>query len=546
MQDKLNLGEPKGEMDFSAQYRFDYKDNIAGLILKESKLKLNKISLAEKGKKDPMLAISAVEANNISFDLIARELIIPDFNIRKGNISASVNEKGTINWQNIITSHNFSEKDTAKDNAPKSDGDPWTIKVNGLAIEDVAVNYTDYSRAKPLAANAIVSNVLLNLSAKVGKGLINAILDGLKAKLSNVLLSEAGNDNPVISLNTIELNDGQIDVGLGTVKLTGLGAAGGKTNLLRNKDGHLQLLELLVPGKKAKTNSQVAEIDSQARAESKPWSYSLDKFELKDYHVTLQDQTLSPAVSYDLQDIRVLLTNIANKSEKPIDFETALNVKQGGNLTISGQVSQSADYADVNARIKDISLEPLRPLLNKFTYLELESGKISTSAVLHYRSSKSGPKINAEGFLNVNKFRLNETETGKRFIEWKDLAANKIKLGISPDKLQIKDVKLIKPGARIIVFKDRSVNLARILKSPDKSAMKTAAQSKPFSSASSDEKNKDFPISIERIRIEKGVVDFADLSLVLPFPHGLPILKEKLLKYAQILQSKPNLSLMVK
>jgi outer membrane protein OmpA-like peptidoglycan-associated protein len=112
---------------------------------------------------------------------------------------------------------------------------------------------------------------------------------------------------------------------------------------------------------------------------------------------------------------------------------------------------------------------------------------------------------------------LNEEGTGDRFLEWKEMSADGLKFELSPDRLQIEKLRLLEPGAKIVIFKDRSINLAKVLKNSDAVGNETAAHQEQPQAAPPSKDRTLFPVSIKRIRVEKGVVDFTDFTLVLPF-----------------------------
>ena len=99
------------------------------------------------------------------------------------------------------------------------------------------------------------------------------------------------------------------------------------------------------------------------------------------------------------------------------------------------------------------------------------------------------------------------------------MSVNGMKFGLSPDRLQIEEVRLLEPGAKVVIFKDRSVNLAKVLRDQNAAITDTKPQTAqtPSPAVVSQENRALFPMNIDRVRVEKGVVDFADLSLVLPF-----------------------------
>ncbi|MBW2602823.1 MAG: DUF748 domain-containing protein [Deltaproteobacteria bacterium] len=517
VQDELNLAEPAGEMDFSTRYRFDYQKRKALLVLQDMKFALTGLLLTEKGKNTPLLALKAIEADGMRFDLQAREFMVPNIVVRDGNVSASVDEKGVFDWQKLVRRHKSTDAAAPIPDTSTPDGQPWRLKAKEVRVENVAVNYTDYSRANPVALAVGKLNVLLNASAEVGTGPIKAIADDLEVALNRVSISEAGDDTPFLSLDMLVLNDGRIDIGSREVSITRMRSTGGGTDVVRGKNGRIRLFEMLNPGDKGRLKRDIAETGAKARAEGQPWLFSLDTFEMNGFRVGLQDNGIAPSIVYDLKDIRASLKNLTNDGKTPIDFKTDLKVAQGGRVRVSGQVSQAGDRADARAKITGINLKPIGPAVAKFTSLALESGNISASARVKYRSGRSGPRLRADGTISVNRLMLKEEDTGERFLEWKKISANGLAFGLSPNRLQIEEVRLLEPGAKVVIFKDRSINLAKVLKSSDAVGAETSTQQEQ---APADVPSKDralFPVSIERIRVEKGVVDFADFSLVLPF-----------------------------
>jgi uncharacterized protein involved in outer membrane biogenesis len=516
-QDELNLAKPAGDIDFSTRYRFDYQKRIALLLLQDAKFALKGLLLTEKGKNTPLLALDAIEADGMRFDLQARELIVPNIFVRDGKVTVSVDEKGLFDWQKLATRRESTDVSAPTHGASTPESQPWRLKAGEVKVENVAVDYSDHSRANPVALTVGGLNILLNASAEVGTGPVKVIVDDLEVALNRVSISEAGDDTPFLSLDTLTLNDGRIDIGSREITITRVGATGGETDVTRGKDGRIRLIEMFNPEDKGRLKRDIAETGLKARAEGKPWSFSLDKFEMNGFQVALQDNTIVPAIVYDLKDIRISLKNLTNDVKTPIDFKTDLKIAQGGSISVSGQVSQVGDRADARAKITGINLKPLRSALAKFTSLVLESGTISASARVKYRSVKSGPRLRANGSVRVNKLILNEEGTGDRILEWKEMAADGLKFELSPDRLQIEKLRLLEPGAKIVIFKDRSVNLAKVLKSSDAVGTETATHQEQTPTVVPSKDRALFPVSIERVRVEKGVVDFADFSLVLPF-----------------------------
>ncbi len=516
-QDEFNLVEPAGEIDFSSRYRFDYREQDAVLTLKDSMLALKGLVLTEKGKQAPMLALDTIEVAGMGFDLQAREIMVPNITVRDGRIAAGVDEKGMFNWQKLSVRREPEEVAGPVADVAGSAGRPWRLKADAVNVENVGLDYTDLSRATPLTLAVDGVNILLNASAEVGAGPANVTVDDLKVKINRIAFSETGNTIPLVAVDALSLDHGCIDIGTRSVKLARVGAAGGGISVVRGKDGRLQLAEMLAPADRGKVMREIVETGEKARSEAKPWSFRLDAVELNGFNAELRDRSFDPAVAYDLKDIHLSLSHLTNDGKTPIDFDARFNVAQGGSASFSGQVSQTGDHAEAQASIKEINLKPLHPALAGFARLTLESGNLTVSGRMKYRSGKTGPQVQAGGSVSLDSFRLNETDTGERFLECKSMSATGLTFGLSPHGLKIQKVRVLEPGAKIVIFKDRSTNLAKAIKRPEVVDVEETSHPTPAPDAAPSTNRAFFPVNIDRVRVEKGGVDFADLSLVLPF-----------------------------
>jgi hypothetical protein len=144
------------------------------------------------------------------------------------------------------------------------------LKVGEVKVENVAVDYSDHSRANPLALAVGGVNIFLNASAEVGTGPVKAAVDSLDVKLSRVALSEAGDDTPLISLDALSLNDGRIDIGSREITLMRMTATGGGTSVVRSEDGRIRLAELLAPSDRGMLKREIMETGEKAQTEGKP------------------------------------------------------------------------------------------------------------------------------------------------------------------------------------------------------------------------------------------------------------------------------------
>ena len=517
IQDKLSLKSPEGEADFSTRYQFSYQKHVPQLVLQDANLALKELSLIEKGKETPILALNTVEASGMRFDLQTHEITVPSIIVHNGRLHVSMDDKGNLNWQKLVA-HQKPENAAPPTSAARIPEDhPWRLNTKTVKFENIAVDYVDRSRINPLNIGIGAFTMGLNASAEIGNGPVKANVNDLTVTLNQIALSEAGQRSSLFALDKLALDGGDIDVGQRAITIKSIKALGGSTRIIRGKNGRFRLIELLAPADRNPAKHNIAETPARTQVEGDPWSIRLNDFELNGFEMALKDRTFVPDIVYGLNDIRVSMKNITNDKKTPIDFNAAIRVAQGGSVSMSGQVSQAADRIDARVKITKLNLEPLHPAVTRFTRLSLKSGNISMSSHVTYHAEKSGPRASMDGAMRLSRLKLNESNTGERFLGWKAMTANGIKFALSPRRLRIGEIKLVAPEAKIVIFKDRSINLAKVIKASDAKGKKT----EPLSKKGAPEKSKGdgtlFPVSIERVRVDNGAVDYADLSLVLPF-----------------------------
>jgi hypothetical protein len=511
LRDRLDLAEPGGMIEFSARYRFSYADETTEFALENTRLALTDVRLAAPGAKEPMLALEAMEATNARFNLIQRELVVPSIEVYKGVAAASADGKGVFDWERIMKEQGAAPTPAA---AP-AQGRPWKIRLESVHASEIALGFEDRSRVAPLAAGASDFEVRFAADAEVGGGEPQARVRGLDLRLGKVTWGELESPAPIASLETVSLAGGSLDLGQQRVAVDRVAVNGGAVRLVRDKEGGLPLMNVLTTKGAGKQEGEVAPLARAATGKDAGWRVTLDAFELGGVRVSLADQGTDPAVAYDIDVVRAAVKNISTDGKAPIGFETALRVAQGGTVNAAGSIADRYGRIAASVKASGIALKPLEPLISRTGALRLESGELSADVKGEYRTGKQAG-LRATGRAAVSNLLLNEIESGDRLIGWKEVAATGIAFTLNPDRLTVGEVLLHEPGAKITIFKDRSLNLVRAFQPQAAPAAKPApAPSGP--AAAPPPADPPFDIAVERVRVENAIVDFSDLSLVLPF-----------------------------
>ena len=519
---RFNLAQPTGEFDSSARYRFAYAEGVPQVALTDMRLSARGVTLAQPGSRDPILALEKMEMSGGRFDLAARELEVPNIAIDGGVISAAIDDQGMLNLLALAKETAPAKQDPGQDEA----GRPWKVKLASVSIGNIALRFSDRSRAAPVGASVAAVEAGFAVELEAGANQTQVLMHDLALKLTRVEAREIGAAEPIASLGSIALEGGSVDLGQSRVAVRRVAVTGGSVNIIREKDGSLRLVEALRAAERAPAQRKVAASRDAAKA-AQPWNVSLDALDVADVRLALADRSFEPAVAYDLEKIRVGLKNVRNDGKSPAGFDVSLRVAQGGAVRASGSFGVDGSRAAASVKIERVSLKPLQPAVARHSSLRLESGEISAAARLEYRAGTSRPELRVTGGGALDDLLVDESASGERLLSWRSLAVEGVSFSLEPDRLHVEEVRLLEPGAKIVIFKDRSLNLARALEpqavagSPAPAAGTVVAPGpeapKPNSAGGPAAPGAPFDVAVERVRIENGVVDFADLSLVLPF-----------------------------
>lgn len=524
LQDQVNIAPPSGVLELYARYHYDLSAGATQFELQKIFLSAAGLEITAANDQHRLLTLENFAARDGRFALSSRELTFPKVALRNGAITARRSKQGTLDWQQLAKS-----APTSSTTAPTAPQDPapapWKINLETLELENLSAQVTDLRPAQP---------VTLALGTIAGHTQFTTILgaqttltaQGLDLQLANMTVVQARQKRPLIALDHFHLSGGRVDTQAQELAVQKLTLAGGRSNLTIDPNGELSLLTGLGLG-----DTQGSVSDS-GKTTGNPWRIQLAKLEARDFSTRFTDQRYKPALRYDLEKFTANIEQLSSETSQPARFDASVQVAQGGSISGSGTFRLDGPQVTAAIALDKISLKPLKSLIGHFTTLTLHTGEASLNAQLDYTQSAEAPALNIEGAANIDHLLLKETLTNDRFLSWRTLTTDELKFSLNPDQLAIQQLRLVRPGSKIMIFEDRSVNLAKI--------MKQIKSDRPANTARTDNS---FPVTIDRLRIEKGNVDFTDLSLVLPFAAQVLDLQGAINGISSAPSSRANLKL---
>ncbi|MCG2584322.1 DUF748 domain-containing protein [Massilia sp. TS11] len=296
----------------------------------------------------------------------------------------------------------------------------------------------------------------------------------------------------LLELAEARLEDAQLALGKQRVDMGRLLLRGGKLHGVRDARGRVDVVEAL--------RSTAGPKGGKASA-GPAWQVALDKLELADFVADFRDETVSPAAAFQLDDIDFSLAKLSTDLTRALPLQLAVHVRSGGTLQAKGSVAPASGLADLDLKLSDLALAPAQPYLSKVARLRFAGGAMSGEG----RAQLGQGGASFRGGFALRDLNLQDADSGDTVVSFRKLGTRS--LDASTRALAIRELSVEGLDTSLVIAKDRSVNVSRIFRHAGTAApAPAAATAAPV-----------FPVSIDRLRLIDGEMDFADLSLALPF-----------------------------
>ncbi len=327
-------------------------------------------------------------------------------------------------------------------------------------------------------------------------------------------LALPGIDNPpqfgALTVEEIKVALAERNATVGKIRL-----ADGRVQVVRKADGSIDLQEALKTLSSGKPATGKSEPSTQEA--TSPWRFKVDKTEVTNLGVILQEASVKPALELALDNIALQVDGVSNDMNLALPVKLSFDARSGGHFEGDGKIVPAAPSADVNFKLTDLSLKLAQPFLTAKTTLTLADGKLSTQGRALY--SDKGP--NVKGEFAVRDLRVMEPGAKEPLLAWRTFGTRDLTL--TQKELNLGELRLSGLDTRLQIDKDKNINFKKVMKSTGEE--KTAPAPAEKVPAGAVPPAPTFIINIDRLRFNKGEMDFADQSLILPFGTRIHELK---------------------
>ncbi len=361
---------------------------------------------------------------------------------------------------------------------------------------------------------------------------ISAAVTGLDASLSKLRLRKRGAKDDFLSVPALDLKGADVDSAKHTAQVTEFSSKQMKLHLVREKDGTIDLTQLVEPSDPAKTAAPPA-----AQKPAAQWQWLVQKITLERYGVTIEDQVPAQPVTHVLEPIKLTVENLSNRQASTAKLALDLGVNKTGKVVAVGRVGINPVSAALNLDVQGIDLVPLQPYFGERLNILVSSGEALVRGALGIKSENAGAMaITFKGDAGVNKFASVDKLESQDFLNWKTLYISGIDTTTQPFALAIQEVALADFYSRLIIYPTGKLNVQGVAASgadAQPAEGQAAEQAKPGTAeqkqappAKSDKPAEASaapaqaapgppppPIAIAKVTLQGGNVNFSDLFI---------------------------------
>ena len=368
---------------------------------------------------------------------------------------------------------------------------------------------------------------------------VNLTLNVAKATVSNLAVRPKDSDADWVSLPGLDLSGAAIDLAQHTGAVDSLSLTGLKVLAWLEPDGAINLLKLAVSAARpgavpaVPATASGAVVTATPSAAATPWKIDLHEFALREASISAEDRTVQPAAKVLLAPLSLTVQDASLDLAKPVKVTLETKVNETGSLALDGEVTPRPLAATVKVKLAGIDLTTAQPYVAQRTAMILRSGKLGGAVQISYGAAK--PAIKLAGDLYVEKLHTVDAALHEDLINWERLDIKGLDVQQGPDRLEIAEITARKPYARVIIEPDANLNVAKVLAPAPAAAapavapvaakptrrgaktitVKTVALKPPAAAGPA------LPMTIKKIQVAAGRLDFADLSVQPHFSAGI-------------------------
>lgn len=353
----------------------------------------------------------------------------------------------------------FAWRGTLSANPVKSSGE---FTIGKITLKKYAPYYAELVNADLLDGLLdVTARYSINLSEEARElNLINADI-----KFTRLQIAARGETTPLIDLPSIAVEGVHADGLAVSATVRRLALEGGRLAVVREKDGSINLLNLLTPPAAASATpatpaAPTVALNAAPVAPGLP-NVRLTEFSLTGLAIDIEDLATPTPARNAFSSLDVNVQNLAlAQASVPVLLELTLKGAGGGTVFVEGSAVREPLAADLTVKVDAFPLAGATPYVEPMLNIKIADGSVSVDG----KARLAGAVAGFTGDVVVDRFATVDGVKGEEFAGFKQLAIRGIDALSEPLTARIGEISLVQPSARVAINADKTTNLATILR----------------------------------------------------------------------------------
>jgi hypothetical protein len=351
----------------------------------------------------------------------------------------------------------FSWSGTLSANPVRSVGE---FTIGKITLKKYAPYYAERINADLLDG---LLDVTARYSVNFAEGARELNLINADIKLTRLQIAARGETTPLVDLPAIAVEGLHADGLALSATVRRVALEGGRLTVVREKDGSINLINLLQPAHLAGTATPSAAPVTNAPAASGPLpDLKLAEFSLAGLAIDIDDRTTPTPARNALSRLDVNVKNLSlADAAAPVLIKLAFEGATGGTVAVEGSAVREPLAVDLAVKVDAFPLAGGTPYVEPLLNIKIADGSVSVGG----KAGLAGTVASFTGDVVVDRLVAVDGGKGEEFAGFKQLAIRRIDALSEPLTARIGEISLVHPSVRVAINADKTTNLAAILRS---------------------------------------------------------------------------------
>ncbi len=472
-----------GRADLELPYRFALAQGKPQFRIAGAKLGVRGLAVSARGSDTPIARLGGLALEGVDVDFQKLLATAQSLRVSDGMLNVKRGADGDLDVARIFGEG--AARKPAAGAAPASGARPgWRAGIAAVEVSNVSAAYSDETAKHPLSVSLRGLAAKMKLDADSGDEGMRFRVGPGEFGLAEVRAGPTGQAEPALKIANISVSGVRFDGGSRSLDVDA--ARIGSLDVGATMEaGRISLLDLVPAGGKG--------------GSTKPFAARVKSVEIAGGNATFSDRESGIAVA--LEHLGARFSGASSDTSKPVEFELTAGVRSGGKIGLRGRAVPAAGTVQAKVQASGVVLAPLQSLMASFAGAKLASGEASLAGML--TAGGKGPALRYAGSAAVVDVAIDD-KSGARLIGWKSLATDSLRVALGPTRVEVDELRWVAPAGKLAIAADGTTNLGRAF---------ARAASAPASQKDEAKEEGPAAVSVRRLRVDDGQLDFSDDSV---------------------------------